>query len=139
MSKASKRKRNEAYKAAAPEPVGVDAGDPKPIAVRDLDIAFPASVRHLMPSYEQIPEDFRRDRSPWCRVVGTWFFKGLDASTLVPKSGIDKTNALRHLKTIMGSFEPKHEHKTASVAYLMSRWFEPLATQDKSIADKEGA
>jgi hypothetical protein len=31
-----------------------------------------------------------------------------------------------HLKAIMGSFQPKHEHKTAGVAYLMSLWFEAV-------------
>jgi hypothetical protein len=42
----------------------------------------------------------------------------------VTKEGIDRSVAMRHLKCIMSSWEPQHEHKTAGVAYLMSLWFE---------------
>lgn len=96
----------------------------QPIDVADLDLAFPAQVKHLMPPYEEIPEQFRGGQSPWTRVVQTWFYKGLSAAKLHTKPGVDGAKALRHLSCIINSFEPKHEHKMAAVAFLMSQWFE---------------
>jgi hypothetical protein len=36
---------------------------------------------------------------------------------------VDGELAIRHLQVIQASFEPKHEHKEAAVAYLASLWF----------------
>ena len=95
-----------------------------PIAeVFDLDIAFPANVSHLMPAYEDIPREFKHGSGKWNRLVSDWFFCGLKNLQLVPKDGTDQTKALRHIKAIIGSFEPKHEHKEAACAYLLSQWF----------------
>lgn len=94
-----------------------------PISVSNLDMAFPASVTRLMP-----PDTFERYRSgnwpkQWEPFVSQWFFRGADPKVLVPKEGVDKTSALRHIQCIMGSFEPKHEHKIAAVALLLDEWF----------------
>ena len=56
---------------------------------------------------------------------------GLDVEKDLPpikpiKQGISLSLALRHLGACLSSWEPKHEHKTAGVAYLMSLWFEDL-------------
>jgi hypothetical protein len=100
---------------------------PTPVDVSDLDIAFPASVGHLLPAWADIPEEFRHwPGNGWVRFVDNWFFKGTSTRQLKAKPGIDKNAALRHVRACMGSFEPKHEHKTAGVAYLLSLWFEPL-------------
>jgi hypothetical protein len=100
----------------------------RPTPMDDITLAFPASVSHLMPAYHTIPEDFREDRGearPWLRFQSDWFVKGRpDLGPLSPRSGIDLTMALRHLTAIQRSFEPKHEHKMAAVAWLASRWFE---------------
>lgn len=96
----------------------------KPQVVSDLEVVFPANVDHLLPSCTDIPQEFKDYRNHWNELAETWFFSGLSSDALYPKPGIDKTEALRHLKAIMGSFEPKHEHKIAGVSYLMSLWFE---------------
>lgn len=98
----------------------------QPQVISDVDYAFPASVSHLMPAYEMLP----RNISPkWRAFQSDWFFKGiLSPGGMVPKSGIDKRAALRHLGAIQGSFEPKHEHKCAAVAYLASLWFDDSST-----------
>jgi len=100
----------------------------KPTAVSNLEMAFPATVLHLMPPMENIPEEFQRwNGTKWNKIVGTWFALGLPSGTrFVAKAGIDEDAAKRHLKTVLGSFEPKHEHKEAAVAYLMSLWFEDV-------------
>lgn len=98
----------------------------EPQPVENLELAFPAHVLHLMPAFDDIPDDFRHNRGEarqWVQFQRDWFYKGLPAgSTFVAVDGIDAAVAARHLKTIQGSFEPSHEHKEAAVAYLASLW-----------------
>ena len=94
-----------------------------PHPVDAVTLAFPALVSNLMPPMVDIPDEFKRDRSPWNAIVSRWFFSGLKGR-LVPKDGIDYTSAMRHLSAVMRSYEPKHEHKEAAVAYLLSLWFD---------------
>ena len=99
--------------------------------VSDADVAFPATVYHLMPEWDKIPEEFRRgwirEDNKWSKFSSDWFFNGLEKLKVVPKPGVDKDKALRHLACIQGSFEPKHEHKAAAVAYLASIWFDDVS------------
>jgi hypothetical protein len=98
----------------------------KPVKIRDVDLAFPATVvGTLLPLWSDIPNEFREDRTEWTALVGRWFALGL---SFVPevKPEFNKTDVWRHLKACMSSFEPKHEHKVAGVALLMSQWCEPL-------------
>lgn len=90
----------------------------------DLDAVFPADVIRLMPAWEDIPEAFKKWTGPWVELAEKWFSQGLSNVALAAKPGIEHAAALRHLSTIMRSFQPKHEHKIAAVAYLMSQWFE---------------
>lgn len=94
-----------------------------PMDVDDLTLAFPASVRKMMPPYEEIPREFRHSSNKWNKLFSDWFFAGIKDLELVPKDGVDLNKALRHIKAIMGSFEPKHEHKEAAVAFLFNEWF----------------
>lgn len=95
-----------------------------PVAEIDgVTAAFPTHVSHLMPKMSEIPEEFHRGRTVWNRLVSQWFFCGVKNLQLTPKDGIDKAAALRHVQTVMRSFEPKHEHKEAACAYLLSQWF----------------
>lgn len=103
----------------------------QPSEISNLQAAFPASVRHLMPRYEDIPDDFRRhggrgDAAKWVKAQNAWFFGGIKKSQFIRKSGVDAEKAFRHLAAIQGSFEPKHEHKEAAVAYLASPWFDDV-------------
>jgi len=96
--------------------------------VGDVAAVFGA-IDHL-PKWDDIPEEFQRKWSdhnhPWCGLVSQWFFEGLDvnAAGLVPKEGIDQEKALKALNAILRSWAPKHEHKIAGTAYLMSQWFD---------------
>lgn len=96
--------------------------------VTGLDLAFPATVKHLMPKYEDIPEEFLHwsPNDKWQKFFGDMFYHGIKIVELKPKDGIDGQDALRHLRVIAGSFEPKHEHKEAAVAYLASQWFNDI-------------
>ena|ERR1017187_8061402 len=86
--------------------------------------AFPAKVKHLMPEWSSIPEEFHNGYTPYDKLFSACFYGGLSSLKLVPKEGIDQNKAWIHLRAIMGSYEPKHEHKQAAVAYLLSQWFE---------------
>lgn len=108
----------------------------KPAEVDDITLAFPASVvGTLLPPMAEIPEMFHEwrpadpDARRWTDLADTWFALGLNGY-FVPKEGIDSEAARRHLRAVMGSFEPKHEHKIAGVAWLMSLWFERFEEQE---------
>lgn len=99
---------------------------PKPVTMRD--IAFgPVSMKDYLPVMEEIPAEFKDGRSRWVGFIAEWFFRGLSkprVGALKAKPGVDKLQALGHVKAVIGSYAPKHEHKEAGCAYLMSLWFE---------------
>jgi len=92
--------------------------------VSALDMAFGCKAMSLMPKYKDIPDDFKHGRTKWNNLFSDWFFCGLASLKLTPKKGVDQKKALAHIKVIIGSFEPPHEHKEAGAAYLLSEWFE---------------
>lgn len=97
--------------------------------VTDLDIAWGSGALKWMPAWEDIPEEFRNMNcnTEWNEITRQWFYSGLPRSTkFVPKDGVDPEKALRAIKATLGSFEPKHEHKEAAVAYMLSCWFEKV-------------
>ncbi len=118
----------------------------EPQEISDAMLAFPADVSHLLPPIEDVPEEFhyyeRRSegRSRWVAIASQWFGPGLQGG-LVPKEGIDAQTAGRHVQACLGSFQPKHEHKIAGCAYLLSLWFErydpPQETPTEPAEDSE--
>jgi hypothetical protein len=101
----------------------VDFSKPKDIiTIKD---ALLGNIHGMLPNYESIPQEFKTYHNVWVKWQQKWFFEGLqDKDIPKPKEGIDLNKALAHLSVVQGSFEPKHEHKEAGVAYLASLWFE---------------
>lgn len=99
-----------------------------PQEVSDALMAFPGQVGHLLPPASTIPQEFTEWRgTEWNRIANQWFGSGLaDGVEFYPKEGIDAERGYRHLRTILGSYEPKHEYKIAGVSYLMSLWFDEV-------------
>ncbi|MNS38114.1 hypothetical protein D3C86_1309310 [compost metagenome] len=95
-----------------------------PQEVKGLHLAFGGDMSKLLPPMHSIPQDFQNGTTKWNDLVSTWFFRGLKSFDCVPKEGIDKAAALKHISAIMRSWDPKHEHKEAGCAYLLSLWFE---------------
>lgn len=93
--------------------------------LNDVDVAFPSNPP--LPPMAEIPAQFKRRGDPMVRVVSSLFFNGgsLAQHGLKFKSGINERNAMRAIKACLGSFQPKHEHKEAGVAYMLSEWCEP--------------
>lgn len=99
----------------------------KPHPVTTVDMAFGGGERihELLPKYEEIPEEFKKSRHWAVKLISKWFFSGAKSDEIPPcKPGIDRKAALAHIKTCLGSFSPKHEHKEAGCAYLLAQWFE---------------
>lgn len=110
----------------------------QPHAVGDVKLAFPAALGELLPPLDIIPADYPH-RQEWLHFQSMWFAGQLPADAqLYAAEGVDAAAAGRHLAAIQGSYEPKHEHKMAAVAWLASRWFTRVATADGSYACPPG-
>lgn len=46
--------------------------------------------------------------------------------TFKPKPGVDQDKAIKAIKALLASWEPRHEHQIAGVVYLFSEWFEEV-------------
>ena len=80
-----------------------------------FDLTDRPNVYDLMPKYGETPKvDYK-----WEKAVSTWFFSGIEKSAFKVKDGIDANKAFQHLRSIIGSWLPKHEHKTEAAAFLM--------------------
>lgn len=102
-------------------------------------VAFPTTVEGFMPHYRDIPDDFKRGHTPQNRLFMKMFFDGASVGFLKAKPGIDRKDALQHIRYVSRSFEPKHEHKSAGVAFLFAEWFEPFTVEEMEAGQKESA
>ncbi len=95
-----------------------------PMDVSDVMMVFPASVSSMMPDQKDIPNEYKMNRDTLAvQFINRWFFSGLKEPEFIPKEGINPEKAFRHISCILGSFEPKHEHKISACAYLLDEWF----------------
>lgn len=136
MAKSAKRKAHEAKKTLNNsdllrlKDIGSATHLPppyEPIVVDDTDMVFGGRVRPLMPKMEDIPEQYKKRGGPYDDLVTAWFYGGL--KQIIPKrrdGGLSTDVMLRHIRTILVSFQPKHEHKTAAIRFLLDTWFESV-------------
>jgi hypothetical protein len=90
----------------------------------DIDVAFPASALDWMPPMEEIPDEFKDRSNEWCKIASSWFFFGLPKNVkFYPREGVDPAKAVRAIQATLGSYAPRHQHKEAAVAYMLSCWF----------------
>lgn len=93
-----------------------------PKGLNALDVAF--GVKPPLPTWDEIPDEFKRSSNKYARVASSLFFNGgrLADFGLEVKDGLDDGDVMRAIRTCLGSFEPKHEHKEAGVAFMLSQW-----------------
>lgn len=109
--------------------------------VSDVTLAFPANVIRdgLLPAWDDIPERFKTlDRDGWIDLFVALFYEGGKAGHdlwLHPNPGVDGAKAFRQIRACLGSYEPRHEHKTAGVTFMLSEWFESYDWQSHDRAD----
>jgi hypothetical protein len=95
--------------------------NPKPVT--DLDLAFPSHViGSYLPLEKDIPKEFWKCHNTFNEMSESIFLGTTANWGFQLNQGIDLEMFKRHIKTCLGSFEPKHEHKIAGVAYLLSLW-----------------
>ena len=105
----------------------------------DDEMAFPTTVKGLLPEEEEIPEDYQglgssKEAREWVGLVERMFHRGVEDLALLPKEGVDPAKAYKHITYCMRSFEPKHERKISGCAYLFSLWFEGISMPKEETA-----
>lgn len=94
--------------------------------ITGIDLVFGKDIEKLLPEWNDIPEEFKDMRNRWHKVITDWFFHGLKNVKWTPKPGIVAEKAAAHINAIMSSWVPKHEHKEAGCAYLLSEFFDDV-------------
>lgn len=117
-------------------------------AITDVEMAFGST--QWLPPWEAIPKEFKdgfpNADSPYVKLVDAMLFeRPLPEMGMTPNPGWEgdgeafQTGLRRLMSSHLTSFEPKHEHKVAGVAYLFSRIFtlSPLedALEEESLDD----
>lgn len=104
---------------------------PMPVQISDATLAFPARAPEFMPQWDDIPDDFKNRTAAseeWHALANHWFAYGLASNYTgllfneIDGKVLDGDTVTRQISAILGSFAPKHEHKMASVAWLLSLW-----------------
>ncbi|MCY9866461.1 hypothetical protein OTK49_28380 [Vibrio coralliirubri] len=88
-------------------------------SITDIEAAF--STIKLLPEWDQIPDEFKRDQRIECKVVASMFYGcEMPDSTVEFNAGFEPEKVMRCFMAHLSSFSPKHERKMAGVAYMMS-------------------
>jgi len=125
MAKSAKRKAHDARKREREFQEVLERDGWKPMPVTRFDYIADL-LKRMIPEMEAIPEEFfyGGQGNPYVQRTIEWFYQGTDKSRFRAKEGIDAGTAFGHLGALLASFDLKHEHKIAGVAYLMSQWFD---------------
>lgn len=97
-----------------------------PLDISQVDQAFPTSVRRHLPPFDSLPAEYQnwmRTDLPSFKLVSDIMFNGIVHGEWTPKPGVNAEKAYRHVMYCLRSWEPKHEHKVAGVAWLIDQWF----------------
>lgn len=91
----------------------------------EIDAAFGAGRSSYL-TREQMGDDFYSDRNRYTNAAQSLFFRGgrIADHGLRFKADIDAAKAMRALRALLCSFEPKHEIKIGTVGYALSQWCE---------------
>lgn len=93
----------------------------KPAVLQTSVVSFPDSIEHLVPKFEDIPDEFKDPMGPWMQFYQYWQWPGFSEQPLV-KKGLNSLQVWRHLSVINRSIELRRDHKSAAFAYLASKW-----------------
>jgi hypothetical protein len=128
MGKQSKLKEAAKAQEAEAAQVGMKLGNHQFRVFDGMDASFGANIRDY-PKMEEVPKhDLHRRYED---VVSSLFFRGgrLADYGLSLNAGLDHRAAMTAIKALMCSFEPKHEHKTAVVAWALREWCDGTPTR----------
>lgn len=103
--------------------------------------AFPAHViGTLLPDLPDIPAtyDQRKHWTAFATALAIDNWDGHDPA-LIKRDDVDADLAWTHITTVLGSFQPRFEHKVAGVAWLLSLWFRDVVPRSQIEDDPEEA
>lgn len=123
MSRKDRRaKYQKDYKEPVKEKIGSD-GIPN---VDFLDVTFPSRWQELLPEWEELTEEEKRGRTPFCEALQKLFFRGgkLSDYGIVPKPGINVGRVTQYVAATLGDWGPKHEHKIGGIGHMLAKWCE---------------
>ncbi|MGO4316672.1 hypothetical protein [Agrobacterium sp. MCAB5] len=115
-----KKLREAAAKSTTPNPVTpLKVGSHTFPVFTGASAAFGARLNDY-PPMSAVPEVRKEFRNAF----STLFFRGgsLADFGLSIKPGLDRNQVMTALRSLMSSFDPKHEHKEAVVAWCLSEW-----------------
>ena len=94
--------------------------------VEDIDMVFQTKALALLPKWDDLTDDEKRMRGPFCDAVSKIFFSGgrLEDHGLKIKPGIDREKVYRFVRATLGDWSPKHEHKIGGIGHMLSKWCE---------------
>jgi len=102
--------------------------------ITDVDLAFSTTKTDPKLLKEAISRGYYNGNTPYNTLFSNLFFHG---GKIKFKEGVDeefKKKAWPYTRSLMASFEPKHEEKEAICAMFMSELLEP--SEDVSVGDK---
>lgn len=92
--------------------------------VTDAEIAFPCQYQRLLPKWEDLTDEEKHLRGPFCEALSKLFFSGgkLADHGITPKPGVELTKVMRYVRATLGDWGPKHEHKIGGIAHMLAKW-----------------
>lgn len=88
-------------------------------SITDVEVAF--STTRLLPDWSDIPADFKAGNSYTTLVKAILFNTPLPAGEVEIVDGVTPEQLNRLVRSHLGSFSTKHEHKVAGVGFMMSK------------------
>jgi hypothetical protein len=98
-----------------------------PQIVTDVDIAFGGNIDNLLPPLSEIPTEFTEGWTKWNQLAEDLLFDRPLTGTISDREGIDVYVAARHIRAILKSYKPDHDHKIAGAAFLLSKFYEDIS------------
>lgn len=97
-----------------------------PQVVTDAEIAFGGNIDDLLPPLSYIPKEFSDGWTKWHQLAEDLFFGRPLKGTISERDGVDSSLAARHIRAVLNSYKPGHDHKISGAAFLLSKFFEDI-------------
>lgn len=88
-------------------------------SITDAEMAF--STMRLLPSWDDIPEEFRRGNIYTQMADAIFFGRELPECEIEMNAGFAPEALNRAVRAHLKSWGPKHEHKIAGVGYMIAQ------------------
>ncbi|MBB4867411.1 hypothetical protein HNP46_006324 [Pseudomonas nitritireducens] len=87
-------------------------------SITDVEVAF--STERLLPAWDDIPDEFKIGNEYTRLVEAIFYGRPLPQCNIEIADGLEPAHVQRCTQAHLKSHGPKHEHKMAGVAYMLS-------------------